>query len=114
MNRAQQFWNEQGEWSQKTFGLDSERGPAGPLDHLEKEAKEAYYEVVSGDYLDEPEKLDTEIADCLFLVFDAARRSGMTLDGLLDTAFRKLEVNKQRKWQTPTPGVELAIEHVRD
>ena len=46
MSRAQQFWNEQGEWSQKTFGLDSERGPLGPLKHLEKEAREGQEQVL--------------------------------------------------------------------
>ena len=73
----------------------------GPLKHLEKEAREAQ------------EALDpVEIADCLFLVFDAARRRGLTLDQLLDVAEWKLEVNKMRKWNKPT-SVE-PVEHVRE
>ena len=118
-SRAQGFWNAQAEWSQATFGSDTERGPLGALKHLEKEAREAQ---VEAKWVQEnPEKFDglisktqdlrTEIADCLFLTLDAARRSGMTLDDLLDTAFAKLEINKSRKWNKPTS--DNPVEHVR-
>lgn len=99
-DKAQRFWDEHSEWSQATFGLDSERGPLGPLRHLEKEAREAYLELVLPDE-DTSEKLELELADCLFLIFDAARRAGMSLDKLLDKCFEKLEINKNRKWKTP-------------
>jgi len=100
-SRAQRLWDALAEWSQTTFGTDAERGAIGPLKHLEKEAREAQ------------EALDpVEIADCLFLVFDAARRRGLTLDQLLDAAEWKLEVNKMRKWNKPT-SVE-PVEHVRE
>ena len=86
------------EWSQATFGTDAERGAIGPLKHLEKEVREAQ------------EALDPiEIADCLLLVFDAARRLGLTLDQLMDAAEWKLEVNKMRKWNRPTSD-ERALE----
>ena len=98
--RAQRFWDALAEWSQATFGTDAERGAIGPLKHLEKEAREAQ------------EALDPiEIADCLLLVFDAARRRGLTLDQLMDAAEWKLEVNKMRKWNKPTS--DEPIEHVR-
>jgi len=61
----------------------------GPLRHLEKEAREAQQS---------PDDL-AEKADCLFLIFDATRRSGKTLDELLDAAFAKLAINKERAWQ---------------
>ncbi len=119
-SKAQKFWNEQAEWSEATFGKTSERGPLGALKHLEKEAKEAQTEAKW--LIDNPEKFDSvivkkqelciEIADCLFLTFDAARRAGMTLDQLLDTAFAKLEINKNRKWQRTTE--DGPVEHVRD
>lgn len=120
MSIAQQFWDQQAEWSRATFGSDTERGPLGPLKHLEKEAKEAQE---NAEWVQKnPEKFDgvkqntvelrTEIADCLFLTFDAARRAGMTLDELLDTAFKKLEINKKRKWNKPT--TDGAVEHVRE
>jgi hypothetical protein len=52
-----------------------------------------------------------EIADCLFLVFDAARRAGMTLDVLLNFCEKKLEINKARKWSKPT--TDEPVEHIR-
>jgi dATP/dGTP diphosphohydrolase len=102
MSRVQRFWNAQAEWSQATFGTDNERDHIGPLKHLAKEAVEA--QVRPSD--------PVEIADCLFLVFDAARRSGMTLDTLISVAEQKLLVNKFRKWQKPTD--DNPVEHVRD
>jgi len=124
MSRAQQFWNEQAEWSEATFGKTSERGPLGALKHLEKEAKECqieanlliYYKVEEGiteeDIKTTTDNLKVEIADCLFLTLDSARRAGMTLDELLDVAFEKLEVNKKRKWQRLTS--DGPVEHVRE
>lgn len=109
MNRAQDFFNQHAEWSQATFGTDAERGPMGALKHLEKEAREAQGEATDPcDMLN----LREEIADCLFLTFDAARRSGMTLEMLLDEAFIKLAKNRKRVWAKPTAGDE-PIEHVR-
>jgi hypothetical protein len=109
-DKAQMFWDEQAVWSEKTFGSSVIRGPLGPLKHLEKEAKEA--QESAGAVGEDVYELYIEIADCLFLTFDAARRAGMTLDELMDTCFKKLEINKNRKWQTPTANG--AVEHVRD
>lgn len=96
-----QFWNEHAQWSQATFGSDIERGPAGPLKHLKKEAEEALLK--QGDLV--------EYADCLFLIFDATRRAGFSLSELIDAALDKLEVNKKRKWNPPTS--DEPVEHVR-
>jgi hypothetical protein len=101
MSVVQKFWNGQSEWSQATFGTDSERGPLGALKHLEKEAREAQD---SCDWV--------EIADCQFLVFDAARRAGMSLDVLMKVCEEKLAINKARKWNKPTS--DEPVEHVRD
>ena len=100
----QAFWRAQAEWSTATFGSDAERGPVGPLKHLEKEAREAYGET-------DVDRRRVEIADCLFLVIDAARRAGMTWDELVDTAWAKLAINKARQWQKPTS--DGPVEHVR-
>lgn len=100
--RIQRFWDDQAEWSRATFGADHERDHIGPLKHLAKEAVEA--QVRPPDHV--------EIADCLFLVFDAARRSGMTLETLIAIAERKLLVNKARRWQRPTD--DNPVEHVRE
>ena len=103
--KVERFWREHAAWSQETFGKDQERGPLGALKHLAKEAVEAQTEAAKGISGNEA-KLHEEIADCLFLTFDAARRSGMSLNGLVDIAFAKLEKNRKRVWQKPTSGDE--------
>jgi hypothetical protein len=82
------FWNEHGAWSEETFGPSRERGPIGALKHLAKEAGEAQ---------EKPWDIE-EYADCLFLVFDSARRAGFSYDDLSRAAFAKLEKNKLRVW----------------
>jgi hypothetical protein len=84
----EQFCSEQGEWSQATFGSDAERGPKGPLLHLQKEVAEALDELEDGGLL--TTALDMEIVDCFFLVIDAARRNGMPPSYLLMLAEKKL------------------------
>jgi len=95
------------EWSAETFGPRERRGPIGPLKHLEKESREAYSET-------DPEKRKEEIADCLFLVFDAAQRAGMSYSELTRVAMAKLAKNKTRTWPA-WHGTEpdTAIEHDR-
>lgn len=97
-----EFWIQQAEWSQKAFGPDRERGPAGPLKHLIKEANECLAN--PADHM--------EYVDCLFLVFDAARRAGLTYDEMLMGCFWKLAINRRRKWSKPKDGE--ACEHVRE
>ena len=49
MNRFLEFAKAQAEWSQATFGLDSERGPVGPLKHLairQREGRRANFEIM--------------------------------------------------------------------
>lgn len=99
----QNFWNEQAEWSQKTFGTDQQKGPIGALKHLAKEAVEAQDDIGNLD----------ELVDCLFLVCDATRRSGFTCKELLYAAFLKLEKNKKRVWPKPNFSTDEPVEHVR-
>ena len=100
--RIVDFWNNQAEWSRATFGSDQERGPEGPLKHLAKEVQEC---------LDSPYD-SMEYADMLFLIFDASRRSGITLEKLINDAEIKLSINKARKWNKPTTSEP--VEHVRE
>ncbi len=81
-------------WSQETFGKDSDRGPIGALKHLELEAREAQ------DAVGTPE-IREELADCFLLLFDAARRAGMSAGELVNEATKKMAKNKKRKWQVP-------------
>ena len=81
-------------WSQETFGKDTERGPIGALKHLELEAREAQ------DAVGTP-AIREELADCFLLLFDAARRAGMSAEELVREATKKMAKNKKRKWQVP-------------
>lgn len=104
---SERFWDEQAEWSQATFGTDQERGPIGPLKHLAKEVQEALAEIEqNGDHAD----IVMELADCQFLIFDAARRYGITHGTLFATCFSKLEINKKREWNVSVK--DQPCEHV--
>ena len=76
------------DWSQQTFGGDSERGPIGSLKYLEEEAREAQEK--PGDPMG--------YADCLLFTLDAARRAGIKPIELMEHALAKMEINKARKW----------------
>lgn len=107
----QQFWNEHAEWSQATFGTDAERGPIGPAKHLKKEIDEVLEHLESKQELG-PGYVLEELADCLFLLFDTARRAGFTLTQLTGMAFWKLAKNKTRVW-VRNPDSDMPIEHAR-
>lgn len=95
---------DQSEWSQATFGSDAERGPMGALKHLEKEARECQEAIGT------PE-LKTELADCLLLLLDAARRGGIRPMQLVEAAQEKMVINRSRTW--PKPTSDEPVEHVR-
>jgi len=96
------LWERQADWSQRTFGPDTERGPIGPLKHLEKEAREAQANPIDR----------TEYADCLLLVLDASRRAGIKLGDLITEAIDKQKINMARTWPTPQP--DMPVEHVKN
>lgn len=79
------------EWSQKTFGSDTERSPQYPANHLILESKE----------LAENPNDETECADCLILLLDINRRAGRTLEDLLIAAHNKQDINEKRTWGKP-------------
>lgn len=96
--------DDQAEWSQKTFGTDTERGPIGALKHLAKEAEECIEAVGTPEYA-------TELADCFLLLLDAGRRGGVPLSRILTAAQAKMIENKARVW--PKPTSDEPVEHVR-
>lgn len=104
--QLQRLIADQSEWSQATFGSDQERGPVGGLRHLAKEAREAEeaYE------RNEPEALKVELADCLLLELDAIRRSGFTLEEIIEAGFEKMKVNRARTY--PRPTSDDPVEHI--
>ncbi len=98
------FWREQGEWSEKTFGPTSHRGPIGPLKHLQKEILEV---------LANPSDLE-EYVDCFFMVIDATRRAGFTYAEFVTAFQQKLVKNKSRIWPDwKTQPADTPIEHDR-
>lgn len=106
------------DWSQATFGSDAERGPVGPLKHLEKEAAEARGAWL-GAYEDDEiveeaayAAFKEELADCLLLLLDASRRGGVKVMQLIEAAQAKLEVNKKRVW--PKASATEPVEHVKE
>jgi NTP pyrophosphatase (non-canonical NTP hydrolase) len=111
---------DQASWSQAAFGSDAERGPIGALKHLAKEAHEAEEAALAVRTLKEMNtepcatlgQLHEELADCLLLILDASRRSGMTPLQLIQAAQAKMLVNKLRAW--PKPQDDTPVEHVRE
>jgi dATP/dGTP pyrophosphohydrolase len=102
-------WRRQEAFSNETFGPSSFCGPIASLKHLITEAGEALK--APGDVV--------EYADCLLLVFDAARRAGFSIAELFDAALYKIEVNKLREWPDwrtadPTEPVQHTLPMMRD
>ena len=47
------------------------------------------------------ENVRLEFADCLFLIFGAAHKEGMTYEDICNAVNEKFEINKNRKWGKP-------------
>jgi hypothetical protein len=88
-------------WSDKQFGLPSQRDSKGPLNHLKEEINEA---------LDKPKDI-LEWADMLLLVLDGYRRENIgTLEDLEMAANTKVIICQNRKWgQMDSNGV---VKHI--
>lgn len=108
-DRARLFWIESNLWSEATFGPNTSRGPLGPALHLEKEAAELVSEIKSTFGATKDLVLE-ELADCQHLVFDAARRAGFSFNEFWEACFKKLAINKNREWPTPSED-DTPVEH---
>ncbi len=87
------------DWGAKTFGDHRRSKVPGILKHLEEEIEEL---------LEDPDSAE-EQADCLMLIFQLSRATGVDLEkAVLD----KLEINKRRKWAR-IPGVGYS-KHVEE
>jgi hypothetical protein len=82
------LWRRVETWSVRTFGDSKKRDHIGPLKHLALEAVEAQA----------PDAGLDEFADCLILVFDAARRRGLSYESLEEIALAKMTINEGRRW----------------
>ena len=83
------------EWSERTFG--PEKGPAGPLRHLAKEAIEAAEAPTREHRLE-------ELADCTFLLLDAIRRANLTAEELVEAMDRKQKILNNRTYRRTAEG----------
>lgn len=105
-HNAEKFFLDRGIWSRETFGSVEERGPIGPVKHLKEEQKEVVEALEVGDI----EKAKRELVDCLFLVFDAMDRAGMSWCQIWDYANAKLAENRNRVWGKPSK--DEPVKHV--
>lgn len=94
----ERFCAEQMSWSAKQFGSREQRGPIGPIRHLQKEIEKEILPLLEKNPGQIPMELFEELIDCFFLIMDAAWRSGMSPEAFLQCAFFKLRKNKRRKW----------------
>ncbi|MAM17592.1 MAG: hypothetical protein CMH22_06495 [Methylophaga sp.] len=80
-------------WQNETFG---ESTSLSKVKHLLKEVDELGIAITYSD-----ENIRLEFADCLFLLFGAASKEGMTYDDICAAIDEKLEINKSRVWGKP-------------
>ncbi len=120
MKTIQSLMDDIYEWSQEAFGKEQRSVPI--LHHLSKEVKELI-EAISHFQKNNTIKLPynescknltdvkEEYADCFMLILDSASNFGLSAKDLIVEAYKKLEINKGRKWGSPDDnGV---IEHKR-
>jgi len=100
MERIQRLQNNIAEWSDETFGTDDRT--IGILNHLKEEveevieAKQVFEEKLDGI---SQQKMASEFADCLILILDAARKSDLNTDLLMQAAEYKMSINRKREWK---------------
>ncbi len=99
MTEIQRLQTEAIRWSAKQFGAN--RGVKGPIAHLIKELKE----------LEENPVDILEHADVLLLVLDIMSQAHKDVDTVIDAAFFKLDINRNREWGEPDE--DGCVEHVR-
>jgi NTP pyrophosphatase (non-canonical NTP hydrolase) len=113
MKNLQLLMDDLSQWSDKTFG-DSQR--TLPITHHLKKEVDELIDALKGcqdiqSVIVRQDFLIMEFADCLTLLLDAAHHEGITGNKLIEAAYKKLEINKKRKWGKPDKnGV---IEHIR-
>lgn len=95
MEGFQEFLNEIGIWSTKTFPNQTS---ISKLHHLKKEVGELI-EAIEDKH--ERKEVEHEFSDCFTLLFDAARIERMSLIDIINAMKRKFDINKTRIWGEP-------------
>lgn len=91
------------QWSEKTFGESTVKGPIGPTKHLKLECDEVIASPTDGE----------EYADLFLLVIDATRRAGFSPQDMIDNAYAKLAKIKQRTYKPDLANPDNPVEHER-
>jgi len=91
----QRLMDEVSEWQHKTFHTVE---CVNISRHLEKEAKELTQAIENESHNFNSVEIELEMADCLILLASCAKKFNLTADELIEFAFMKLEINKERKW----------------
>lgn len=86
-------------WTEKQF---PQRNTNGICAHLRKETAE----------VEKSPKDVIEYADCMMLLLDAASYNGIHASDILSACYKKLDINKSRKWGKP--NAQGFTEHVKD
>lgn len=100
MERIQRLQNNIAEWSDKKFGTEDRT--LSILNHLKEEVEEAIE--AKNNYEDSPsgltqQRMASEFADCLILILDAARKSELNTELLMQAAEYKMQINRNREWK---------------
>lgn len=101
MQRIEKLQNNIAEWSNQTFGSNDRT--VGILNHLKEEVDEAID--AKHQFEENPDgltqqKMASEFADCLILLLDAAHKSDLNTDLLIQAAEHKMYINRNREWQS--------------
>lgn len=109
-NEFYRLYSRIGRWSDQAFGGPVKRPSDGALKHLREEADEALAALLivrqrGPNDPDASRHFEHEMADCLILVMDSARRAGVSDERLLAAANEKMTINEQRKFAKP-PAVD--------
>ena len=80
-------------WQDETF---PEANSLSKVAHLEEEVDELGTSIFCGD-----KNIRLEFADCLFLLFGAAHKEGMTYEEICAAIDEKLKINRNRTWGKP-------------
>jgi NTP pyrophosphatase (non-canonical NTP hydrolase) len=96
-------------WQEVTF---PDATSLSKVKHLKEEVKELEQELLHTNPLSfEPSlEIESEIADCLFLIYGAAFKAGLSYSQIEFALRRKLAVNKNRKWGKP--DADGVVKHV--
>lgn len=82
-------------WQKEKFG---DATPLSKIAHLAEEVIELY-EAINNK---EPEQnIRMEFADCIMLLFGAAKAHGLSYEDICEAIAQKYEINKSRKWGEP-------------